>query len=339
MFVYGLTFSRNLTIIIQFPPLPLLIEPPGTGLLQKANDIVAIILCKVLCSYFIFSGWADERPKLNQERKNASAQRRYEQRRQGAAEASTGSAQPRRDSPDSAIAIPSSLPSLGRAMRRKASTAAPGAAPAKKMTKSAGIPTSSGTPSDSRDSIQPPIVCDPNGDVVLLVEYETRIRVSSETLSRASNVFAAMFSPRFSEGQDLRVDQPKEIGLPEDNGIGMVVLMQMLHNVPIRRFCCSKTFAELAVLANKYQCCGEVLQSPALWHVSIERKLIDWAQPDWRNKAMDYFVASYLLKLHATFEDMSRDLVHRTDARGENNMFLLRSACDYADLLPTDIFG
>ncbi|KXJ93447.1 hypothetical protein Micbo1qcDRAFT_203525 [Microdochium bolleyi] len=72
----------------------------------------------------------------------------------------------------------------------------------------------------------------PDGDLVLVVgagESKVRLRVYSQCLKAASKVFAAMFSPRWSEGQNLSAESPPEIALPADDAQTMKIICSVLH--------------------------------------------------------------------------------------------------------------
>ncbi|KAF5986147.1 hypothetical protein FBULB1_2577 [Fusarium bulbicola] len=60
----------------------------------------------------------------------------------------------------------------------------------------------------------------PHGDVVFVVNNDTRVRVHSTVIKGASRVFATMFGPNFMEGQALAAantdTDPFEIALPEE---------------------------------------------------------------------------------------------------------------------------
>jgi hypothetical protein len=71
----------------------------------------------------------------------------------------------------------------------------------------------------------------PDGDVVLIVEVKTRVRVDSVVMKRASSVFAAMLGPNFKEGHALAEAgaAPIEIPLPEDNAEEFGWICRALH--------------------------------------------------------------------------------------------------------------
>ena len=84
------------------------------------------------------------------------------------------------------------------------------------------------------------IIADPEGDIVFMVgRKETdqkSILVSSKVLSLASPAFAALFSPRWSEGADKSSSIiPRQIDLPDDDTATMGWICQALHfrkNIP-----------------------------------------------------------------------------------------------------------
>lgn len=84
------------------------------------------------------------------------------------------------------------------------------------------------------------IIADPEGDIIFMVgRKETdqkSILVSSKVLSLASPAFAALFSPRWSEGADKSSSIiPRQIDLPDDDTATMGWICQALHfrkNIP-----------------------------------------------------------------------------------------------------------
>lgn len=78
---------------------------------------------------------------------------------------------------------------------------------------------------------------DPSGDVMFIVgtsqsDTTATIRVSSKLLSLASSVFAALFSPRFTEGIALaEATEVRQISLPDDDPEAMLVVCRTLHFV------------------------------------------------------------------------------------------------------------
>ena len=140
------------------------------------------------------------------------------------------------------------------------------------------------------------ILVDPTGDLLLLLEepksgweslgyISTRsgagpkdvnngiderkigILVSSEVLARASEVFAAMLKPHFSEGarmarrREENNDSPIEIDLPGDTFYSMLLFCNVIH-YKIQVCACRPglmLLQDLAVLSNKYFCSRSLL--------------------------------------------------------------------------------
>lgn len=102
----------------------------------------------------------------------------------------------------------------------------------------------------------PPAVVpiDPTGDVIFLVASTTKLRVSSKILSLASPAFASMLSERFTEGQNLSVDSPPEIPLPDDDAETAGLLFLVLHHHDLDRRISTKQLMSLVALADKYLC-------------------------------------------------------------------------------------
>lgn len=71
-----------------------------------------------------------------------------------------------------------------------------------------------------------------SGDVILVVgqeEAQKQFRVSSHMLRAASKAFNVMFGPLFQEGQQLDVNQPKSVPLPDDDADAMEILCRIIH--------------------------------------------------------------------------------------------------------------
>ncbi|KAF1352523.1 hypothetical protein BDV97DRAFT_368267 [Delphinella strobiligena] len=88
--------------------------------------------------------------------------------------------------------------------------------------------------------------------------YRAKIRVSSVTLSLASKVFRALFSPRYSEGQAIREasSEDKEIALEDDDPYALTTLCRVLHyaaKLDIAEKLCDNInyFYKVAILADK----------------------------------------------------------------------------------------
>ena len=86
---------------------------------------------------------------------------------------------------------------------------------------------------DTQSSASPTFTdVDPHDDVLLLLgpSKNVSLRVSSKALSLASTVFAALFSPRFSEGQPLSSStEARNVPLPEDDLEAMTQICYAIH--------------------------------------------------------------------------------------------------------------
>lgn len=93
-----------------------------------------------------------------------------------------------------------------------------------------------------------------DGDVTFVVgEEHQRFRVSSAVMKNASNVFNAMLSPGFLEGETLLKSNQVSIPLPEDSH-GMFAILCVLHgrNELVPQSITPKKVYHIAVLADKY---------------------------------------------------------------------------------------
>lgn len=176
---------------------------------------------------------------------------------------------------------------------------------------------------------------DDAGDVVLAVgePVKARLRVSSAVLSRASNVFAALFSPRYvdyirayfgytltsrrlsssySERHNLGTSgEPKLIQMPDDEPAAITDLLLLLHGEEVILF--SKGTASpdhilsFAVATDKYDCSKALrLQSQGI--------LLAWldSNPKQRDNGVDeskIMAAAYLLEHRRTFSIITQRLM------------------------------
>lgn len=108
------------------------------------------------------------------------------------------------------------------------------------------------------------------GDVIIVAgrgSKKRRLRVSSAVLSNASEVFAAMFSDRFTEGQNLDVRNPKDIRMGDDDPDNLALLLKVIHcrNDGIPTPMQAKKFLDFMVIADKYACVEAVQWMTAIW--------------------------------------------------------------------------
>ncbi|OQO10870.1 hypothetical protein B0A48_04171 [Cryoendolithus antarcticus] len=113
------------------------------------------------------------------------------------------------------------------------------------------------------------IILSDSGDVVLVLQDERELTVSSHIPSRASTTFEALLGPHFSEGQQPRSSQqPLTVPLPDDDAEAMLDLCSIIHfksprdaqNSDGDRDIILRTFG-LAVVADKYDAISAVQPS------------------------------------------------------------------------------
>ena len=103
----------------------------------------------------------------------------------------------------------------------------------------------------------PPEEVDLGGDACIVVGAEgskVRLKVSTVTLSKASQYFHALFGPAFQEGGQLA--DGKDIEIKEEDTEAFVVLCKLLHTqyeIPKERLPSKKILA-IAVVADQYAC-------------------------------------------------------------------------------------
>lgn len=87
---------------------------------------------------------------------------------------------------------------------------------------------------DGGDIASNPVLIDPDGDIILVVNNDAMqsqhsFVVSSRILTLASSVFSKMFSPRFKEGPQLLQQSRPVIRLEEDNHEAMETIPRIIH--------------------------------------------------------------------------------------------------------------
>lgn len=176
-----------------------------------------------------------------------------------------------------------------------------------------------------------------DGDVVLVVgPDERRLRVSSSSLASASKVFRSMFSPHYSEGQNLGDISSglKEVPMPEDDADAMEIICSLIHFRSVPEEIDASLMLQIAVAADKFDC-GIVLQHASIvWADRTKSKgLVELAQ---------LMAASYLLDNSKAFSKVTLAMVflHRDSylALAEQDVgldlsVLLRICCMFPQLL------
>ncbi|KAK8429805.1 hypothetical protein IWX49DRAFT_637480, partial [Phyllosticta citricarpa] len=144
------------------------------------------------------------------------------------------------------------------------------------------------------------------GDVVLVLEDDSRLRVQASILRNASETFRAMFGPHFNEGRNLSCENPKEIPLPDDNPMAIKLLCAILHH----RYRPDETppfelVKRLAEAIDKYLCVPSTKAITTMWLHKILVTPWEWEFP----RLVELLAASYLLKSDSAFHETSKALV------------------------------
>ncbi|KAF2232819.1 hypothetical protein EV356DRAFT_534331 [Viridothelium virens] len=149
------------------------------------------------------------------------------------------------------------------------------------------------------------------GDIILAVgkdDDKMSLRVSSLFLKSTSKVFAAMFGPRFAEGQGLNESNPRTVPLPDDNPFAMRIICSELHLrtdlVPDELT--TSEFYSIACLVNKYDC-----------HIALKRLFQVWmmnteSTTDPNTLAL-HMVSAYIFDDATAFERITHDLIVHYD--------------------------
>ena len=182
-----------------------------------------------------------------------------------------------------------------------------------------------------------PVTIDPRGDICLVVhgvkeqeiddEEDTDIQhrieityckellVSSNVMSMASPVFAAMFSSQFSEGQALEKHRSTKkitkVPLPEDNAEAMTLLCRILHLQHDDKLDChteAATLKDLARACHKYDCTKvmAVRHAVAAWTGLILLK-----RPGFQDLC-DLLVAAFMFEDIRGFRSLTATISHST---------------------------
>ncbi|RYP49216.1 hypothetical protein DL768_005033 [Monosporascus sp. mg162] len=146
----------------------------------------------------------------------------------------------------------------------------------------------------------------PDGDIILVVGAGMkRLKVYSLVLKRASKVFSAMLSPRFSEGQRLADNESTEIDMPEDDAEAMEIMLNVIHgcNNAVRDDLDANQILRVAITVDKFDCkvalafaikdrlkCANITDSSQLW------RLLKAAY--WFDNAKSFEEISLALMLH-----------------------------------------
>ena len=160
------------------------------------------------------------------------------------------------------------------------------------------------------------------------------IRVSSKILSLASEVFKAMFNPRFQEGSMLRsaenrTAEPLIVTLPEDDSAAMLSLCQLLHYQTdmIDPHPDVTALLTLATVCDKYNCAGAIRYASHIWL----NPLVDSSDISSLNKLL---ISSYLFDYAEVFTKVTRKMLEKWTGSLKE---LMRD--DGGPTIPTSIYG
>lgn len=166
---------------------------------------------------------------------------------------------------------------------------------------------------------------DPEGDVVLHFQDESRMQVSSKVLSCASKAFATMFTPQYLEGQSLDARDPPSILFPDDDPRAFQRLCLLLYHKEDQLelgFCNSpneeQLLIKLLILAGKYDCIRAVKSQVALLFRDLIAKRWSMFYKGQHGSStvficlLDTIAASYILKDARLFWETTRDLIYST---------------------------
>lgn len=165
--------------------------------------------------------------------------------------------------------------------------------------------------------------CWKDGDVFFVLGEHpatTTIQVSSEILSAASPVFAALLGPHFCEGKTLSKNSTVEIPLPEDNLEAITNLCRVLHlpHGPILDYARFRTQSlfNLAIVLDKvssvnnrktfsnhqqYDCVSSFDQALFYCHAHKDLHSPFFGPPGWNSIPMRLAAIAYMLQLPRCF--------------------------------------
>ncbi|KAF2135727.1 uncharacterized protein K452DRAFT_238843 [Aplosporella prunicola CBS 121167] len=157
------------------------------------------------------------------------------------------------------------------------------------------------------------------------------VQVHSIVLKLASKVFAAMFGPHFSEGQDLNSNSPKRVEMPDDEPEAMKLLCDALHHRLEDTLTAPRgsLLDHVVKLVDKYDCSAAMMGISTVWMY----KLIEDA------KYMDYegwerlLPVAYLFNNAQSFYEVTKGLVYHYDG------FFSSIEHEMMDCLPTGVLG
>ncbi|TKA72575.1 hypothetical protein B0A55_07218 [Friedmanniomyces simplex] len=180
-----------------------------------------------------------------------------------------------------------------------------------------------------------------DGDVLTLLNDQSRIRTSSIVLSLASPVFKKMLGPHFFEGQAPRsAEEPKQIALMDDAPYAMTMLLNATHfrsmvgPLGLTLKSIAQELAKMGLLADKYECVPALSTgAEALMLRRVNYLCVMEVDPTEAIRFLGlYSSAAYSLRLKKLFQYFTRRLV--LDATTSFSTIGEVEACD---VLPTSV--
>jgi hypothetical protein len=144
-----------------------------------------------------------------------------------------------------------------------------------------------------------------DGDVILIVgDEKVRLRVYSQYLGSASDIFSAMFGPDWSEGQKLSKLLPIEVPLPEDDAEAMRTICCIIHhrNNLVSNYLRADKVLQIAIAVDKYDL-----------NIALKYASLEWLKADPLEDLEDsvrLLAAAYLFKNHDAFMAQTKTLIY-----------------------------
>jgi hypothetical protein len=132
---------------------------------------------------------------------------------------------------------------------------------------------------------------DPDGEL-------TKVKVSSESMGFVSRVFEIMFNGEWADGQAFSPDNPREVPLPNDDEVAMLLLCRIAHFQisELPEYLDLDDLTVFAVTCDKYRCTGAVQTWSLKWTNRILKKV---SSPE--EDCDSLLFATYLLDLPEEF--------------------------------------
>jgi hypothetical protein len=181
-------------------------------------------------------------------------------------------------------------------------------------------------------------IIDPDGDVILQLA-DAKLQVSSKVLSVASKVWKAMFSPKYSEGQVHKEDQPRCIPHLDDDTQTMITLCLVLHHKGywIAEHPDINKLVKLTVLADKYDCAEAVAYYGCTVLGGLTRAMDASGLPN-----DQLLFPALFFDDQYTFERVTRMMVYTKSPAGQIASFTTKRyniPRDIRNLLPQELLG